>query len=233
MKKLYVVGTICLSLLSLGCRTQTATPGAGLEASRIGVPVAVGLPTPGPGTPSFIITATPSPNSTSSRSVAPVDARVAAKANQAVKALKDKDFATLATLAYPGRGLCFSPTVQMMPTSVCLHPSTLSEYFDGNKRAQVLNWGNSRGAAVRLSVNDYFERYLTSRDFSGPNAVQTPNPRAARGPVKSNIARFYPNCAAVEYYVPGTGSNDWRAISVIFQPYRDDWRLIAIVSDEA
>ncbi|MCW1970764.1 MAG: hypothetical protein KIH69_021860 [Anaerolineae bacterium] len=233
MKKLYVVGTICLSLLSFGCRSQSATPGAGLEASRIGVPVAVGLPTPGPGTPTFVVTSTPAPNTASSRSASPVDARVAAKASQAVKALKDKDFAALSTMAYPGRGVCFSPTVQMMPNSVCLQPSALPEYLDGSKRAQVLNWGNSRGSAVRLSVNDYFERYLNSRDFSAANAVQTPNPREARGPVKSNIARFYPNCAAVEFYVPGTGSNDWRAISMVFQPYRGDWRLIAIVSDEA
>lgn len=232
MKKLYVVGSICLSVFLIGCNNTPSTPGAGLEASRIGVPIAVGLPTPGPGSTSFVITSTPSPAS-STRSAAPVDARVAEKANQVVKALKNKDFAAITTLTHPSRGVCFSPTVQMSSNSICLKANLLPDYLDGAKRTQPFNWGNSRGAPVRLNFNDYFERYLNSRDFSSSSATITPNPREARGPVKSNIARFYPNCAAVEYYVQGTGSNDWRAISVVFQPYQGDWRLIAIVSDEA
>ena len=232
MKKLYVVGSICVSIILIGCNTNPSTPGAGLEASRIGVPIAVGLPTAVPGSVSFVITSTPSPSS-SSRSAAPVDTRVAEKANQVIKAIKNKDFAAINALTHPARGLCFSPTVQMSPNSVCLKANLLPDYLEGTRRSQLFNWGNSHGTPVRLNFNDYFERYLNSRDFSSSTATITPNPREARGQVKSNIARFYPNCAAVEYYVQGTGSNDWRAISVVFQPYRGDWRLIAIVSDEA
>jgi hypothetical protein len=249
MKKSVLFASVLIisTLLLVGC-TARNTPGAGLEVSRIGSPLPAGSDsTNTAGKPIFIITATPTPSSASIITDKPSpqptpspakqpalasDPALAEKASVIINAIKNKEFSKLIAQAYPGRGICFSPTLQVLPQSQCLNPNSLSDYAQGKNKQERFNWEVGKSDRTKLTFGEYLSRYVYSRDFATSSDEVTLNPNSGRGSVKSNIARFYSNCKSVEYYVRGSGENDWRAVTLVFQQYRGDWRLVAIASDQ-
>src|SRR5208282_3238008 len=111
----------------------------------------------------------------------------------------------------------------------------LEDLFSGK---QVYVWGHEDGSdkPMRLTPPQYVERFVLNRDFRHADEIHF-NEYITRGNTKNNIAEVYPGSKTVEYFirpsvVNGAPSNDWVALTFIFENAGHRWYLVGIVHDQ-
>lgn len=178
-------------------------------------------------------TATPTPTPSASPS-APTVAALRARATEAMTALRDKDFARLAALADPDKGVRFSPYAFVdVQANVVLPAATLAAGF--NDRRQYL-WGHTdgQGLPMQWTFEDYYTRHLWKKDFSKATVIAV-DQRTGKGNSRDNAAQAYPAGRVVEYHLPSADPNttlDWQSIRFVFEPRAGTWVLVGIIHDE-
>ncbi len=196
------------------------------------VPLACGARAPvgaGPSataTPPASTAAAPSPS-------ADVEATIRARATAAVTALRDKDFAALATLADPARGVRFSPYASVRPNDVVLDAATIRQGFTSTR---TYTWGftDGKGDPIDTNFEGYYKRYVYDKDFAKAPTIVI-DQRTGKGNSLDNSATAYPGARVVEYHHPSTDPNttlDWASLRLVFEPLGGTWYLVGIIHDE-
>jgi hypothetical protein len=172
-----------------------------------------------------------------SRRMSPEEAKqiIARRASQTLLALKNKDMAKLSTIVHPQKGVRFSPY-----SYVHLNHDLV---FRANELKNLLNderkhtWGiyAGRDDSIRLSLAEYYERFVYDVDFIKAPKVGY-NSIIGKGNMPNNDFQSYPQGIIVEYHFPGfdekyTGM-DWRSLRLVFEEEKGNWYLVGIIHDQ-
>jgi hypothetical protein len=189
-----------------------------------------------PGAPA----ASPTPTAPA-RQVDTADESLAAHADEIVRALRERDWETVARAVHPDKGVRFSPY-----TYVRAGPGASEDQdrvFSADELrglaadATVYHWGtfDGTGEPIEMTFAEYAERFIYDADFHLPSAVGH-NETIGRGNTINNVAEVYPQAVTVEYHVEGSdpalGGLDWRSLRLVFEPAGDTWYLVGVVHDE-
>ena len=175
------------------------------------------------------------------RQVGWVDEAVAARAAQAIMALKERDLQRLAALAHPEKGVRFSPYtyVQVGPDAYggedlvfgsAQLPRLLAD-------STVYHWGvyDGSGEPIDLSFQEYYDRFVYGVDFARPDVVGL-DEAVGWSSMINNIAEVYPEAVTVEYHFEGFESQyagmDWQSLRLVLEEEGGVWYLVGIVHDE-
>lgn len=184
--------------------------------------------------PSVSATPQSSPSASPAVATAPPgnEASLRSRATEAVMALRDKDFAKLAALAHPDKGVRFTPYTFIQPRDVVLDAATIRQ---GTANTRTYLWGFSDGKGDPLEWT--FERYLASyvyeRDYAAAPEVLIDNYPQVRGNKYDNTRAMYPSARTVEYFFPETGPGpNWSGLRLVFEDRGGTWYLVGIIHDE-
>lgn len=206
---------LAVSVASVACGAR-APVGAGPSATAV-PPTSTASPTP-----------KPSPS-------ADVEAAVRARGTLAVTALRDKDFAALAALAHPAKGVRFTPYTFVLARDNVLDAAALRQGF-ANTRTYAWGFTDGKGDAIDWNFERYYGRYIYNKDYSRASPVLYENyPTNPRGNKNDNTKTFYPQARTVEYHLPSTDPNttlDWAGLRFVFEEQSGTWYLVGIIHDE-
>ena len=186
-------------------------------------------------------TATQAPTSTATATATPraqtsaeIEATVRARAAEAVKALKAKDFAAVAALAHPTKGVRFSPYAFVdTQRHVVLDAATIRLGF-ANTKSYLWGHTSGRGTPMEWTFEQFYARQLYNKDYAGSTDVGYER-HPQRGNAIDNSATAYPQGRSVDYYLPSTDPNttlDWGALRAVFEEQGGTWYLVALIHDE-
>lgn len=172
-----------------------------------------------------------------SRQVGRVPEAIAARASQAIMALKKRDLAELSGLVHPDKGVRFSPYAYVQAVvggDLVFNAAQLPDLWND---ATIYRWGvyDGSGEPIDLTFGQYFERFLYDADFARPDVVGF-DETVGQGNTINNIAEVYPEALVVEYHFEGFDPQyagmDWRSLRLILEESKGSWYLVGIVHDE-
>lgn len=168
------------------------------------------------------------------RLVTPEQSQVLPLAESAIQALKAGDMATLASLAHPEKGVCFSPYSFVLPEHQSFSAEELATLLED---PNTYTWGafDGSGEPIQMTFRDYFKRFIYSKDFASAGQVSL-DQRLGQGNTIDNSREFYPEAVVVEYFIPGEnpdyGGMDWQSLRLVFQQEDGAWYLVGVIHDE-
>jgi hypothetical protein len=175
------------------------------------------------------------------RQVGSTGEAIAARAAQAILALRDRDMQALAALVHPAAGVRFSPYGYVRAGVGALEGQDL--VFDAAEVAglwpdpTVYTWGSAAGTGepIELTFADYYDKYVYDVDFAQPDAIGF-GLIIGQGNTINNLAEVYPDGFVVEYHFEGFDPQyagfDWRSLRLVWQASAGTWYLTGIVHDE-
>jgi len=175
------------------------------------------------------------------RQVGDVDDAIAARAAQAILALRDHDMAGLVRLVHPVKGVTFSPYTFVR--SLQGAPGEADLVFSREQLAglwsdpTVYHWGSYEGSGepIDLTFQAYYARFVYDVDFAQPEVVGF-DEFVGQGNTINNIWEVYPLGVPVEYHFSGFdpqyGGMDWRSLRPVLEEVDGTWFLLGIVHDE-
>ncbi len=103
--------------------------------------------------------------------------------------------------------------------------------------ATLYQWGfaDGSGAPISLTIPEYFDRYVYNADYANAPIIGV-DQVIGQGNALENVQDAFPGARFVEYYFPGLNPEyngfDWCGLKLVFAPYQEEYRLIAIVHSE-
>lgn len=172
------------------------------------------------------------------RQVGQVDAAIAARANEIVQALRDRDWATVARYVHPVAGVRFSPYAYVRAGPGA--PEDRDRVVQADEiealatDPTVYRWGHFDGSGepIDLTFAGYVDRFVYDVDF-GQAQVVGYGETVGQGNTINNIAEVYPDAVTVEYHFAGFDPQvvgmDWRSLRLVLEEYKGAWYLVGIV----
>ena len=163
--------------------------------------------------------------------------QVAARASEAIMALKDGDLDALSGLVHPDRGVRFSPYATVHAGDDDDLVFSADELKSLMADPTVYHWGtyDGSGMPIELTFRQYYEEFVYDVDFARPDVVGF-NERVGQGNSIDNIASAYPDGVMVEYHFEGFDPEyagmDWRSLRLVFEEEDGIWYLVGIVHDQ-
>ena len=153
-----------------------------------------------------------------------------------VAALKDQNYACLATLVHPQKGLTFTPCSTVRPeTDITLSASQIKELANSKTRYV---WGeqSSSGSLIELTPAEYMKRFVFDRDYTQAPRIGV-DQILFSGNALENLSQVYPGCRFVDFSFPAQSSDkgqgtDWSSLKLVFEPGQYQWQLVAIIHSE-
>jgi hypothetical protein len=151
---------------------------------------------------------------------------IAKQAEKAIEVLKTKNIAALATVAHPVKGLRFSPIATVDANrDVVLAASQLGRGL-ADPTVRVWGFDDASGAPIRLTLAEYFRKFVFDRDFSAAS------PTYNSGDSGSEKAwDEYPNGIVVDYFLPETDKIPEEHLRLVFEQHKARWYLSGIIHD--
>ncbi|WP_164716850.1 hypothetical protein, partial [Paenibacillus whitsoniae] len=232
--------------------TPSVSPGSGSTPSTTVKPVAASPAPPKGSTPpaSAVPTSTSPAASPSSPASslgpaaspsfsAPEEAKslIASRANETIAAIQNKDFAKLATLIHPQKGVQFSPYSYLQPsTDVIVPASGLAALWTN---PSPTHWGmyDGSGDSIDLTFPNYWAKFVYNANFAAAPQISY-NTLLGKGNMTNNVFSIYPTSSyiTVEYHFPGIDPQfqgmDWTSLRLVFVYTAGEWYLVAIVHDQ-
>jgi hypothetical protein len=155
-------------------------------------------------------------------------------ADSVVKALNERDLATLAAFVHPEKGIRFSP-YGFVDTTATNHFTAGA--LQKAKLSDVHNWGDFDGSgdAIKFSIERYFKRFVTNANYlRAPQ--RSYNQFRGLGNSLNNLQQVFPSAVVVEYFYPGFDKKyegmDWSCLRIVMESYKGRLHLVAVVHDE-
>lgn len=149
--------------------------------------------------------------------------------------LKKKDYAALSELVHPQKGLTLTPFSTVDP----LKDQTLNseDLAEAAKNANLYVWGfhDGSGAPIKLSIPDYFEKFVYNEDYSTAPMIGV-NTVLSTGNSLENVATAYQNAQFVEFYFPKLDPQnnglDWCGLKLVFEQVLQKYKLVGLIHSE-
>lgn len=153
--------------------------------------------------------------------------------DEVLKALKNKDYTSFATLIHPEKGIRFS-MYAFVDIKGDKHFSKAD--FEKYQPAKTLfTWGahDGSGDPYKATINDYLGKWVFSKDFTA--SQYSLNKFIGGGNSLNNLKEIYPKHDFTENYIKGTekyGDMDWKTLRFVFEEFHGKYYLIAVVNDQ-
>lgn len=149
--------------------------------------------------------------------------------------LKDGDYAALSRLVHPAKGVTLTP----YSTVSTEYDQTLTadEVARLDEDSQELVWGllDGSGLPIRATGEEYFARFVFNADYTEAPEIGVDQVLMS-GNALENVADAYPQARFVDYSFPGIDPAlegfDWCSLKLVFEPWENQWYLIAMVHGE-
>lgn len=233
------ITALLLSAALTGCMGGTSKEGAGGgQASASPAPTTVQPSTAAP-TP-IASAAVPSKAPQAKPDYAKEEdakAAIADKAKETIEAIKNKDMKKLSELVHPELGVQFTPYAYIDPKKdVRVKPGELAALWQ-NSGKKIWGSFDGSGEPIELSFQGYYSKFIYNHDFASAKKIGY-NRTLGKGNTVNNLFELYPTnkFITVEYHFEGFDpkyeGQDWASLRLVFAPYKDDWKLAAVVHDQ-
>lgn len=152
-----------------------------------------------------------------------------------VRALRQKDYSTVASFAHPKKGVTFTPYSTVSPETDLSF--TREQIMNLSQDASIYTWGSvdGRGSPIEMSMGQYFDRYVFNADYSQAPCIGV-DQIIMRGNALENLTEAYPQGRFVDFCFPkltqaGEGL-DWCSLKLVFEPGDSNWLLVGVVHGE-
>ncbi|MCX6824390.1 MAG: hypothetical protein NT085_04670 [candidate division SR1 bacterium] len=151
--------------------------------------------------------------------------------NSVLIALKNEDFATLATFV-GSQGIRFSPYGHINTGTDVILDKQIIENALTISRSYVWGTTDGKGDPIDLGIGQYFEKFVNDADYAHAPTVLY-NTSIQRGNTINNIAQVYQGKSRVEYYFSGFDAQyegmDWKSLTLVFEHVGGQWYIIGVI----
>ncbi|BCG57124.1 copper amine oxidase N-terminal domain-containing protein [Paenibacillus sp. URB8-2] len=166
----------------------------------------------------------------------PVSAKAAIsdRAEEAVLALKKKDWTTLSSMIH-SKGVRFSPYGHVDTAKDIV--LSWSEIAAVGADQTVRTWGayDGTGDPIKLTFAQYYNKFIYSADFADAPEMGY-NQTIGTGNSLNNARNAYPDAILVEYHYDGFDPQyagmDWQSLRLAFVKEGGQWMLVGIIHDQ-
>lgn len=136
---------------------------------------------------------------------------------------------------YTAEKVYFSPYSYVDTTKiVSLTKSEFNKFFESEEK---INWGyfDGTGEEIKLSIQEYFDRFVTDFDLTAENNQLLKDTIPSRGNALNNVKKVFPNATVVEIHKPASEESmgmDWRSLMLVIEKVEGTWKLKALVHNE-
>ena len=141
-------------------------------------------------------------------------------AGYVAEALRDGDYAALAAIVHPEKGVTFTPYSSV--DSETDNTLTKEQIRTLTEDSTVYTWGFTDGAGdpIRMTAAQYLAAYVFDKDYTRAPQVGIDRVMVS-GNSLENVAEAYPGCRFVDFSFPGTNGTDWTSLKVVLEPGGD------------
>ena len=158
------------------------------------------------------------------------------RAMLALHYMKYGEYAQLAAIVHPDKGLRMSPFAYFEDSGILLSAGILRSLRPGD----VINFGyvDLSGEEIVLTLHGFLGGMFDNRDFI--NAPQIGVNTVFQNSISvMNIDKYYPAASFIEFYFPSTDvepdgtdwSNDWESVRLVFEKAGGQWMLVGVTKD--
>lgn len=157
--------------------------------------------------------------------------------NEALSALKKKDFQAFARLIHPKEGIRFSPYGYIDTLSDRKYSAENFLLLMSDAKKPALKWGryDGTGETMKLTAAQYFSQFVYDADFFNAPS-NTLNKQVSAGNSVNNIAEIYKNSQFSESHFAGIDKKmagmDWRTLRLVFKQLDTKWYVVGVVHDQ-
>lgn len=153
--------------------------------------------------------------------------------DEVLKALKNKDYSSFASLIHPEKGIRFS-MYAFVDIKEDKHFSK-ADFEKYQPTKTLFTWGahDGSGDPYKATVNDYLGKWVFAKDFTA--SQYSLNKFIGGGNSLNNLKEIYPKDDFTENYIKGTEKNgemDWKTLRFVFEEFKGKYYLIAVVNDQ-
>lgn len=129
-------------------------------------------------------------------------------------------------------GVRVSPYPYILSSDKILFAHEVKQYYDNDIQ---YNWGyDSDMNPIILTFKEYYNRYIYNQDFANYDEISFNKELSNPTKMVDNTREFYINAIIVELKIngvlPENQGKDWTILRLVFDNYKDNWYLIAIVN---
>ncbi|MGE4277486.1 MAG: hypothetical protein AB7E30_09985 [Lawsonibacter sp.] len=149
-----------------------------------------------------------------------------------VQALKTGDYAAVAAVVHPEKGVTFTPHSTIDLTSD--QTFTRDQIKNLSEDHTVYTWGltDGRGSLINMTMTEYFATYVWNTDYTKAPQIGV-DQIIMSGNALENLKDSYPGCRFVDFCFPSLDSAkqglDWCSLKLVFAPGDTSWYLVGIV----
>ena len=150
------------------------------------------------------------------------------------QALVYQNYAAIAPLIHPTRGVRFSMYAYVDPqTDKVFSRAQFEQYLKASRIK--FTWGQKDGTGdiYITPLPNYLKVWVDGNKYKA--IAPTLNTFQGYGNSLNNLTEIYPNANFVEFYYSGSDQYDgmdWRALRLVFEEYKGKQYLVAIVNDQ-
>lgn len=144
-----------------------------------------------------------------------------------MRAFQSEDYARLASLADPERGVTFTPNSTVdVERDRTLSREDISRIA---KETTASSWGSldGSGGPIQMTATQYISTYVMDADYTRAPEIGIDR-IIMSGNALDNINQSYSGCRFVDFTYPGSDT-DWTSLRLVFSPAQTGWYLVGVV----
>jgi hypothetical protein len=151
--------------------------------------------------------------------------------------VKNKNYSAFANYIHPVSGVRFSPYGHVDTANDIILSKAKFIAQAGNPNQDMIVWGafDGTGDPIRLTLNNYMQRFVYDADFVKPEK-RSVNKFISGGNSLNNLDSVYKECDFTESHFSGFedkyGGMDWKTLRLVFKERNGRFFLVGIVHDE-
>ena len=153
----------------------------------------------------------------------------------AVHLFQEKDYAALAKLVHPERGVTFTPYSTVTPESDLNFSPGQIETLAADQTVYTWGFMDGSGSPIAMTFPQYIDQYVFNADYTQASQIGI-DQIIYTGNALENLHEVYTGCRFVDFSLPGrNGSNqglDWNSLKLVFAPGETCWQLVGVVHSQ-
>lgn len=153
----------------------------------------------------------------------------------ALRAIQQRDYATLAAYVHPERGVTFTPYSTVNGESDLNFNQSQVKKFAGDTNRYI--WGTvpGTGELIQMTPEEFISKYIFGADYTQASKIGIDKINIS-GNALENVTQAYPDCRFVDFTFPSVEASgqgqDWNALKLVFAPAQTQWYLVALIHSQ-